>query len=472
LRVISIVDWGLVRKVQGKVNNGWIHNKLGSRSIFIIISFIVIALIVDTSIVRISTFTGGLRSTGSSITIFTCMAIIFGVGQYIILGFIRRRNSESSQNDMLWVSSINKSVSIVLYASIAIFGALILQMVFTSSYNVLWVEILVWINYVLAISILGFLSQRFLLWFKSNRNAVVLTYAVAIMMIAINAVFTLVYVTNQLIGANGSPIIQPIMNPVANTSMGGSVYDILNSAYFITSILSFILTWVATVFLLRSYYRKLGRAKYWILVSMPLVYFLSQFQTVFLDMSAPFRLSEPILFGVVYTLFFTATIPAGGILFGVAFWTMARNLGRSAVKDYMIISAYGMMLLFCSNQASGLILVPYPPFGLATVSFFGLASYLIFMGIYSSAISVAQDSELRQSIRGFAMKESRLLDSIGVAQMEQQIQKRVIVLTKQNQDRLKEASGIESSLTEEDMKQYLEQVMEEVGKKRQQPQQG
>jgi hypothetical protein len=54
------------------------------------------------------------------------------------------------------------------------------------------------------------------------------------------------------------------------------------------------------------------------------------------------------------------------------------------------------------------------------------------------------------------MKESRLHDSIGVAQMDQQIQKRVRVLTKQNQDRIMEPSGIESSLTEDDMKQYLE----------------
>jgi hypothetical protein len=80
--------------------------------------------------------------------------------------------------------------------------------------------------------------------------------------------------------------------------------------------------------------------------------------------------------------------------------------------------------------------------------------------------------ELHQSIRGFAMKESRLHDSIGVDQMDQQIQKRVRVLTKQNQDRIREPSGIESSLTEYDMKQYLEQVLEEVGKKCQQRQQG
>ena len=63
-------------------------------------------------------------------------------------------------------------------------------------------------------------------------------------------------------------------------------------------------------------------------------------------------------------------------------------------------------------------LTSYPPFGLIMISFFGLASYLLLIGIYSSAISVAEDSNLRRSIRSFAMKESRLLDSIGMAQVE------------------------------------------------------
>jgi hypothetical protein len=79
----------------------------------------------------------------------------------------------------------------------------------------------------------------------------------------------------------------------------------------------------------------------------------------------------------------------------------------------MIISAYGMILLFTSNQPIGLLLVPYPPFGLATISFMGLASYLIFVGIYSAAVSVSEDTKLRQSIRKIAINESKLLDSIG-----------------------------------------------------------
>jgi hypothetical protein len=50
--------------------------------------------------------------------------------------------------------------------------------------------------------------------------------------------------------------------------------------------------------------------------------------------------------------------------------------------------------------------------------------------------------------------------------MEQQIQRRVIAVTKQNQDKLVEETGIQSTLTEVEMKQYVDQVIKEVmGKK-------
>jgi hypothetical protein len=339
-------------------------------------------------------------------------------------------------------------------------------MVFTSSYNTLFLEIVIWINYILAIGLLGFLSQRFLVWFKSNRNAVVLAYSLAMMMICISALFALVYVTNQFTHSFSGPIIRPALTPVANY---GSAYNMFNAGYVITSVIAFILTWIATILLLHSYSRKIGRAKYWILVSIPLVYFLSQFQFVFVDIFTSFRISDPIIFGIVFTLFFNATTPVGGALFGVAFWSVARNINRNAVKQYMMISAYGMMLLFSSNQVSGLTLVPYPPFGLVTVSFFGLASFLVFVGIYSSAISVAQDSKLRKSIRGFAIEETKLLDSIGTAQMEREIEKKVIGLTKINQNRMAKETGIQSSLSEDDIKGYLKQVIQEVQKQKTYP---
>jgi hypothetical protein len=51
--------------------------------------------------------------------------------------------------------------------------------------------------------------------------------------------------------------------------------------------------------------------------------------------------------------------------------------------------------------------------------------------------------------------------------MEQEIQKKIIDFTKRNQDRMIEETGIQSSLSEEDVKEYLQQVIREV--KKQQP---
>ena len=92
-----------------------------------------------------------------------------------------------------------------------------------------------------------------------------------------------------------------------------------------------------------------------------------------------------------------------------------------------------------------------------------LASYLFTVGLYSSAIAVSQDSSLRTSIRASLLE---LVDNIGTAQMEQEIEKRVLKVAREQQEVLRESSGIESSLTEKDMREYLEQVIKEVKKQK------
>jgi hypothetical protein len=443
------------------------HSLLGSKGIFILISFLVILLIVDTSIVKVSAFIGGLGSPTSGVTIFTGMALIFSIGQYLILSYVRSRIREANiRHDSKWFSLVYKLVATVQCALIVILAALILQMVFTSSYYALFLKVVIWINYILAIGLLGLLSQRFLLWFKTNRNVVVLAYSIAMIMICVSALLELVYVTTQFTHSFAGPIIRPALTPVASYH---SAFDLFNRWNLVISIAAFIAMWTATVLLLHSYSKKFGRAKYWILVSIPLVYFLSQFQIVFLDAFTSFRISDPILFGIIFTLFFDATIPVGGVLFGIAFWSVARSISSKAVKQYMMISAYGIMLLFSSNQAVGLTLIPYPPFGLITVSFFGLAAFLIFVGIYSTAISVAQDINLRKSIRGFTIQQTNLLDSIGTAQMEREIEKKIIRFTRINQDKMAEETGVQSSLSEDDIKEYLERVIHEVQKQKAEP---
>ena len=72
------------------------NGMLGSKGIFILVSLIIVLLIVDTSIVKISALIGGLASPTSSVAIFTAMAIMSSVGQYLILSYIRTRIHETS----------------------------------------------------------------------------------------------------------------------------------------------------------------------------------------------------------------------------------------------------------------------------------------------------------------------------------------------------------------------------------------
>jgi hypothetical protein len=239
--------------------------------------------------------------------------------------------------------------------------------------------------------------------------------------------------------------------------------DKINSAYIIFSVVSFVMTWIATALLLRQYSLKLRKLRYWSVVGLPLLYFLFQFIAFILNTYVPFLTGNSIFDSIMITLIFTLSKPVGGILFGIAFWTMAKDIpANKTSRQYLIISGFGLLVLFIADQAVTLIAIPYPPFGLATISFLGLSSYMILVGIFSSAISVAEDTSLRKSIRNFTLGQSRLLDSIGFAEVQQELERRVMELTKQNQERMVEETGIKSSLSEEDMKQYLQQVIKEI----------
>lgn len=73
-----------------------------------------------------------------------------------------------------------------------------------------------------------------------------------------------------------------------------------------------------------------------------------------------------------------------------------------------------------------------------------------------------QDDTLRKSIRNSAAKESELLDSIGTAQMEQELQRRVMKIMKESSDNMVEEIGVQPSLTEQDMKEHLDMVLSEI----------
>jgi hypothetical protein len=131
----------------------------------------------------------------------------------------------------------------------------------------------------------------------------------------------------------------------------------------------------------------------------------------------------------------------------------------------MLICSYGMIILYAANQPLGLLLKPFPPFGLATISFMPLASYLILIGIYSAAISVSQDSSLRDSTRKVAMKQPDLIGKIGFAETAHLIENKVMASTKKVKNSFENESGVATSFDVEDIRSYINQVLEKLGRK-------
>jgi hypothetical protein len=128
----------------------------------------------------------------------------------------------------------------------------------------------------------------------------------------------------------------------------------------------------------------------------------------------------------------------------------------------MIISGWGILLIFGANQATTLIVAPYPPFGLATITVLNIASYLMLLGIYNSATLVSANNNLRISIRKHAL-ESRLLGLIGQAEMEKRIQE-IVKRINQDKDSLEIDTQQPVELDENELKKYVDFVIREVKK--------
>jgi hypothetical protein len=433
---------------------------LSNKIILIVCTIVVIALIADVSLARtadlLSTALG--RKSATTLAIFTLISIAYLVGQFMILLFVRNRSKEiRAKASMQFHRSYKVTMAVQIALSIILLF-IILQLVTVAYYFTAALVATITISYTLGITMMALLMKSFLSWFKTSKNFVILAYGISAATLAIHLAFTLFFAATALLEEPAEVRTSISRIPFF---IAGSIESILSNIHDLLSILSFSILWVSTVLLLHSYSRKVGRLRYWIIVTLPLVYFLSQFPTLFLDLFNPIIRENPIFFGSLLTIVYTLSKPAGGILFGIAFWTISRSMRRTiAIRDYLMISALGFVLLFTSDQAIVLISAAYPPFGVASISFVGLSSYLIFVGIYYTAISLSYDDRVRREIKKFAADESKLLDSIGTAQYEKVIAEKVTAI-RQMQNSATESLGVQPSLEEDEIRKYLEEVLRE-----------
>jgi hypothetical protein len=286
-------------------------------------------------------------------------------------------------------------------------------------------------------------------------------------MITINAIDSLIFFNVVL--SEKSTIINSELEVIFQVGFEPGTFMSLVAMIQTTSMVGyFVLTWAGTILLLIHHMKRVGKIKFWILVTLPLIYFMSYYINLYEVTNPDSPVTQALSSNfIIPILLFTYSIALCGILFGIAFYSIARSIKENKeIRIFMLITAYGFVLFF--NAADATVLqAGYPPFGLANVSFVGLSAFLIFVGLYSSAISVSKDVQLRSFIKKSVKDEAKFLASIGTAQMQEELEKRIMTITRDKSEEISQFDEISPSLSEDEMKRYLEEVIREVESSRQ-----
>jgi hypothetical protein len=277
--------------------------------------------------------------------------------------------------------------------------------------------------------------------------------------LSLNLVVSLIYLESYLYPP--SPMVKPysINSYVVNFIGVTTLAESLSTLFDILSLSSFLLMWIAAAILLRQYRYKMGRIKYFSLMSIPLLYYIFPFQNYFGDAILSMLQSSPVFFSILYVLIFSATKQVGALLFGLAFWTASSLVHDERIRKSLFISSVGMVILFGSVQIESLQYHVYPPYGLVTEAFIPIGTYLLFVGIFTSAKHISRDAEVRKEFYKSASSQLTLLQTIGVSQMEKELEGQV----KSLEERFKPLERTdEPDLKDEEIKEILHDVLTEL----------
>jgi len=112
----------------------------------------------------------------------------------------------------------------------------------------------------------------------------------------------------------------------------------------------------------------------------------------------------------------------------------------------------------------------YPPYAANSFSLFPISVFMVLFGIYGSALSLSQDILLRKHVKLLARGDQSLLSSIGTAHMENEVVRSVAnlkALVDNEESNLKELSGLNTPMNNEEIRDYVGEIISEFRNKRQ-----
>lgn len=439
----------------------------GDRKFLMIMLALVFTLIVDISVVKVYDLVSKFFiPIQYKLTLFSVNTSICTFLQFLLIWYIKGSFDQDSLNTnkikvrVFYIASV---CSIVIAS--ALLGGLIYQLLSGEYYDKRLSISLIGLSYATSTGFIVSLSVLFLSWFRSNHSIIVFLYFVSMLGIAFNLIMTGAFMGVSL--GDRPTMIGQYVGATGDISAGR--HDALDYTYRISTFVSFFGIWLTTTILV-NYYRErtINSIVYWTILCIPLAYFLITYfyRFIFSDILITYLQIDPVAVSIALSAFLSSSKPLGGLIFGLVFWKISRTIRYERnVRTYMVISGWGLFLIFAANQAALQTVAPYPPFGVGTITALNIAGFFMLIGIYNSAILVSSNNELRKSIHRHAM-ESKLLGMIGQAEMEMEIQKTVKRIA---QDKNLFEKDLEQpvELDENELKKYLDFVAREVKKSKQ-----
>jgi hypothetical protein len=459
LLAIQLTIFSRFKDVKDKIfNNTFSLNKWTSLTFILIFAGIAVF---ESIIIKFSSYSGVEFPKWSNITIFVIFFTIFAISTTLLLISVKRtrsryRDKQSSSGDVYFRGIIIATQIL----TVTIILMIIFQMIFYDKYSLILLQLQTFLSRLSGLVLLSALIFLFVGWLISKRNYIVMLYALSFSLLAINLMVSLVYLIYlQSYLTFPLPDVKPFPIVMYAANIPGSLFtESLALVFDILSITSFILMWTATLISLNQYRHRMGRLKYFILMSVPLIYYIFPFHNYFGDIFFPLLQLAPVFVSVIYVLIFMASEQVAAVLFSLVFWTSSTLVYDDRVRKNLLISAIGIALIFGSIEISTLQYHVYPPYGLVTQAFIPIGAYLLLVGTFSSAKQISQDAELRKDFYKSAKSQLSLLRTMGVTQMEKELIKKF----KSAEKRTTYLEKNEEYYEEENVKQIVHEVLEEL----------
>jgi hypothetical protein len=431
---------------------------LGSTSIIVFVGLVVVLLhILDMSAGDTWALNMNDRNSFQYIIIYCIVTVVSLIIQAFLLGVsiriafkIKKATSRlSTITRYFYVGSHVAVMSSIVY--------LLTEQIVTSSYHIEILELIVGLSLIPSVLILISLAFTTLKSFLSTKRKIVMINGIAIIAIALQLFIAFCYIEINLYSK--PEIITPDRNPWASYFYT-NLQSKISLIYQVSEAISFVIIWIALILLTKQHAQKIGRIKYSITLSIPMIYFLLRYSPLLLEQIGTLSfllMAEGSLFLYIYNFILNTVNVGTGILFGLSFYILARSLVYHDLKYYLIVCGTGIMIIFSSGVSTILTLAPFPAWAVVSLSFILPASFLFLIGLDSAVYYIASDALIRRYL--YRHKDQfELFQALGYTKAADIIEQKI-----RNQLHNLENEKMFKSISEmEDTKQYIANVMTEM----------